>query len=200
MLTTVKLYGHLRQQFGGVFTFDIDRVGEAISALDCNLSGFRAYLLAHSAPGYRVLVDDAPVMAFEELDFSIAIPRTIKIVPVVQGADSGKAIGQIILGVALVALAAFGGVAAAAAYFGASAATAASLAVGVGLMGLSMVAGGVTQLLSSVPSSAGARQANNTVFSNGQSTIQQGLRVPICYGIIMAEGLPISVRLVVENG
>ncbi|MDD5271886.1 MAG: hypothetical protein PHU14_04120 [Methylovulum sp.] len=199
MLTTIKLYGHLRQQFGAVFNFDIGRISEAVNALDCNLPGFRAYLLAHSEPGYRIVVDDAPVMALEELNFAVTVHRTIKIVPVVQGAGDGKIIGQIIVGVVLVALAAFGGVAVAAEYLGASAATASSLSVGVGLAGLSMVAGGVTQLLSSVPSSA-SRQANNTVFNGGQATIQQGLRVPICYGTIMAEGLPVSVRLVVENG
>lgn len=198
MLVTIKLYGHLRQRFGALFEFDIDRVGEAISALEANLSGFREHLITHSEPGYRVLIDDAPIRELDEFGFAVTAARTIKIVPVVSGA--GKGFGQIILGVVLLGLAVFGGVAALATLAGASAATAGTIAVNVGLMGFSLMAGGVMQLLSPMPSMRDAKTADNKAFASGIATIQQGQRIPIAYGRFLIEPLPISVKLTVENG
>ena len=184
MLTTVKLYGHLGAAFGREFQFELATVNEAVSALSANLPGFRAYLTEHSEPGYRVIVDGRPVMALEELGLCARPAGVIKIVPVVVGAGDGKSIGQVILGVVLVVVGAVFQQ-----YYLIPA-------------GLAMAAGGVSGLLSSVPTSINdnAKQANNFGFSNAQDTIVQGVRIPVGYGRMLCEGYPISVRLVVENG
>lgn len=184
MLTTIRLYGHLGKQFGKEFKFEIDTVAESIRALDANIPGFKAYLIEHSEPGYRVIVDNHPVMDVDELGLCARPGGVIKIVPVVQGAGDGKSIGQIIVGVALVV---------------AAVVFQQWYLIPTGVM---LMASGVSGLMSSVPNvvNDGAKQANNYGFSNGQDTIVQGLRVPIGYGTMLCEGYPISVRVVVENG
>jgi len=196
MITTVKLYGHLGRRFGREFCFDIATVGEAVRALNANLTGFNAYLTNHSEPGYRVLVDDGPVLSVAELGLAVNVPRTIKIVPVVAGAAEGKSIGMIILGVVLVAAAFF---TAGTSLLGLSVATTNIIASAAAGMGLSMIAGGVSQLLSPTPSMDEPKRSDNASFGDGVDTIRQGLAVPVVYGTVLCQGLPISVRLVVEN-
>ena len=217
MLTTVRLYGHLRREFGAEFQFDIATVGEVVSALNANLPGFRQYLIKHSEPGYRVIVNDEP-RTVEELALVVSVPSTIQIVPVVQGAGDGKGIGMIIGGI-LLAIVTYGvgaaiGAAGAAGAAGASAAAGAGAAggitlagtittVGVGL-GVSLAVGGVSQLISRQPTAAegvareSERRRNYLVSSVG-ATIQQGVPIPIRYGQSIVEGFPVSIRLVVEN-
>ena len=197
MLVTVKLYGHLRKRFGSDFEFDITVISEVINALQANLAGFKQHLIKHNQPGYKVIVDNRPVMDMRELGLCVGSAKVVKIIPVVKGA-SGKGIGQIILGVALIGLAAFGGVAAIAGSFGASAATASSLTTGVALFGASLLLGGISSLLSPVPKSTNSKQANNIGISP-TNTIQQGQRIPIVYGKMLVEGLPISVKITVEQ-
>lgn len=198
MLTTVKLYGHLGAAFGREFQFDIATVNEAVSALSANLPGFRAYLTEHSEPGYRVIVDDRPVMALEELGLCARPSGVIKIVPVVQGAGSGKAIGSIIVGVVLVVAAFF---TAGQSLWGLSSATSGMISSAAAGIGMSLIASGISGLMSSVPTGIeSAKLSNNFGFSNAQDTIVQGVRIPIGYGRMLCEGYPVSVRLVVENG
>ncbi|MDO9103378.1 MAG: hypothetical protein Q7U57_00305 [Methylovulum sp.] len=199
MMTTIKLYGHLGKTFGREYQFDIDTVAEVISALSANIPGFKPYLIEHSEPGYRVIVDQHPLMSVDELGLCVSHPGTIKIVPVVVGAGDGKAIGQIFVGIALVAAALLTGGAAIGAAIGVSASVGSGIATAAVSLGISMIMGGVSSLLSPVPGSNNAKQANNYGFSNTQDTIVQGVRIPIGYGRMLCEGYPISVRLVVEN-
>lgn len=196
MLTTIRLYGHLAKRFGKVFQFDIETVSESIRALDANIAGFKQYLIDHSEPGYRVIVDNHPIMAVEELGLCAQPGGTIKIIPVVQGAGDGKSIGQIIVGVVLVVAAVVVSVVS----YGALSPLAGAMVSAAFGMGVSMIAGGVMGLMSSVPNNAdGAKQSNNVGFNNGQDTIIQGLRVPIGYGTMLLEGYPISVRIVIDT-
>lgn len=197
MMTTVKLYGHLGKKFGREYQFNIDTVAEVISALSANIPGFKPYLIEHSEPGYRVIIDRHPLMSVDELGLCVSRPGTIKLVPVVIGAGDGKSIGQIITGVVLIVAAAVltfvPGAQPVAAWLGNAG------IASLGLMGLSMIAGGVSTLLSPVPGSNNAKQSSNYGFSNTQDTIVQGVRIPIGYGRMLCEGYPVSVRLVVEN-
>lgn len=198
MLTTVKLYGHLRKRFGTVFRFDIDTIAEAVRALDANCKGFRQYLIEHSEPGYRVIVNGRAV-GEEELQLAISAGTEIKIVPVVQGAGDGKAIGQIILGAVLVIAA----IVVAVVTYGVASplvglAISAMASVGVGLL-----AGGITQLLSPGMAATNTEKEKNQAqsfgFGRAEDTALQGLPVPIGYGTMMVEGYPVSVKIVVEN-
>jgi len=117
--------------------------------------------------------------------------QVIKIVPVVAGAG---AVGRIIAGVALIALASivsFGTLT-----IGAAAIALNSVVFGIGA---SLVLGGVAQLLTPVPKMSSAN--NNTSdsdprksygFSSIQNTSRQGTPVPIVYGEVITGSIVIS--------
>lgn len=185
MMTDVRLYGHLGVAFGKEHRFDIATVGEVVAALNANFPGFRQYLIQHSEPGYRVLVNDKP-RTIEELALVVGVPSTIKIVPVVQGAADGKGIGMTILGVVLAVV---------------GAVFQQWWLVGIGV---SLTLGGVAQLIAPQPKveDVAARETERKRvynFSNTAPTITQGVPIPIRYGEQIVEGYPISVRLVIEN-
>lgn len=195
MLTQVRLYGHLGREFGRVHSYDIATVAEIVAALHANHPGFRQYLLEHSEPGYRVLVNDEPHTA-EMLQLVVGVPSVIKVVPVIHGAGDGKGIGMIIGGVLLAALsygigAAVGGAGAALGQIGAG-------------IGLSMATAGVSTLLSPQPKTADVAQAEaerkrQFAFSSSADTISQGVPMPIRFGRQVIEGYPISVKMVVTH-
>jgi predicted phage tail protein len=196
-MTEVRLYGHLGREFGRIHHFDIETVAEVVSALDANFPGFRRYLVAHPDPGYRVILNGAP-LTYEQLAAVVDLPSQIKIVPVVHGRGDGKGIGMIIGGVLLAAVSF--GVGAAAAAVGS---TAWGLAASIGAsVGLGMASVGVSSLLSP-QRSAGEAQTKEAerkrqyAFSSSAGNIAQGVPMPIRFGRQVVEGYPISVRLVV---
>jgi predicted phage tail protein len=145
---------------------------------------------------YRVTVGNYD-LALDEIH-DPAGQQDIKIVPVVAGAGAA---GRIILGVALIALAiavpglgAVAGAQAAATIFGTGFS---SMALSVGLLGVSLVLGGVAQLItpvSKVPQGAGSdndpRKTFN--FSGIQQTSRQGVPVPAVYGLTLVGSVVIS--------
>jgi predicted phage tail protein len=205
MMVTVCLHGHLREAFGAEFRFDVETVGEIFAALHCNLPGFRRYLIEHSEPGYRVVVNDEPRTA-EELALVVSVPSEIHVVPVVQGAGDGKGIGMILGGI-LLAVVTYGAGAAigAGAAAGSTAATLGSVVANVGVgVGLSMAVGGVSQLISRQPSAAEGdiretERRKQYTFGGTSPTVTEGYPLALHYGEVFADGIPVSVRLVVEN-
>lgn len=186
-LTEVRLYGALGQRFGRSRRLAVGSPAEAIRALCATVPGFKAHLQgpAHQQP-YRVLVGTETVTADE-----LRTPsghQVIKIVPVYAGAKS--AVGQIILGVALVA-----------ATYGVN------IAVAGALMGLgtSMIVGGISRLLASPPdlnppgSVGGKKQDPNYLFGGPANTISQGGPVPVGYGELLVGGVVVSAGLVPET-
>lgn len=195
MLVTIKLYGHLGKKFGHEFQFDIDTISESIKALSANLPEFREYLINNSQPGYRIKVDDRPIMSMEEIGLCANEGSVIRIIPVVIGAGDGKSIGMIIVGVVLVVAAFFTMGQSLWGFTVTPAIAGAAMSLGAG-----MALSGASALLSPVPViSPGAKQSNNLGFSNVPRTASQGYRVPICYGRNMLEGIPISVKLVIQH-
>ena len=113
--------------------------------------------------------------------------QVIRIVPVLAGAGP---VGRIVAGVALVALAIVNP-------FGAAAIFGTSLATIAGGVGISLVLGGVAQLLTPVPkmptgpdSEQDPRKSYS--FSGVQQTSRQGVPVPICYGRTLVGSVVIS--------
>lgn len=185
MMTTVLLYGDLRQQFGKRWLLDVANPAEAIRALCSQARGFRKYLIDNSQPGYHVLVDDHAIDSPEHL--AIGGARTIKIIPAVQGGKN--AIWTIIIGIALVAFSyGLGGVFAPGS-LGAMAVSA------VGSIGVSLILGGVAQLLFAPPKQANIADDSGTpnyAFTGPVNTSAQGHPVPICYGRLRVGSAVIS--------
>lgn len=198
-MTTIYLYGALGRKFTHRLQMEVSSVGEAVRGLMANFPNFQQYMMAHSEPGYQIILGTEPVKGAEEFDYPVG-RQCIKIVPVLAGAAKSSIIG-IIIGVVLIAAAiAFspvGSVFLAASLGSISAGT----AVGIGLIGASLAFGGISQLLAGTPNTPDAgnfeKQANrpSSVFNGPVNTIEQGHPVPIGYGRMRVGSAVISASI-----
>lgn len=194
----VRLYGHLGKRFGRVHRYEVRTPAEAVRALCATLPGFRAYLIEHSRPGYRVRVG-REARTLEQL--TLPADDAIRIVPVTAGAGNG--LGSVILGAALIGFGVMTGGASmtlAAAWGAGGMALAGYLATNIGL---SLVLGGVAQMLSPQPKSPGTadRPENKPsyAFDGPVNTAAQGNPVPVCYGRLIVGSQVVSAGMSTEE-
>jgi predicted phage tail protein len=190
MLRKIKLYGKLAKFIGHrVLEADVATAAEAVRFLLANWPEAEAHM---NDQHYRVSIGTYDI-DLEELHHP-AGAAPISFVPVVAGAG---ALGRIIIGVALVALSfvsfgagAWAGVAGS---FG-TAAGAASGSVAVGLLGASLIIGGVAQLLTPTPkiSQDEGDPRKSFSFSGIQNTNRAGVPVPVVYGETLVGSVVIS--------
>lgn len=189
-MITVLLYGELGKLYGKVHKYSVKNAPEALRALDANFKGFASSIRREGF--YKVIVDKKPI---SEDQLNKTAISSIKIIPLVQGA--GKGVGQIIVGIALVW--ATGGFASLG-YSGLAGASAGTglWAVGTSL-GISMVLGGVSQMLTKTPKlDAGADRPDNKpsyAFDGPVNTTAQGNPVPLAYGKMLVGSQVISAGL-----
>jgi predicted phage tail protein len=194
MLRKIKLYGQLAKFIGRrVLKADVATAAEAVRMLVANFPGLEQHMAEQH---YRVTVGTYDLELNEIHD--PAGQQDIKIMPVIAGAG---AVGRIILGVALIALAiavpglgAVAGAKAAATIFGTGFS---SLALSVGAIGASLALGGVSQLLTPVPKIPQGPDTDNDPrktynFSGIQQTSRQGVPVPAVYGLTLVGSVVIS--------
>ena len=219
----IRLYGPLAKFVGQrKFLAEISSAGEAIRMLLANFPG----LERHMADQYYKVIVDSHESDLDEIHYPAS--QTIKIVPVLGGAGGGT--GKILAGVALVAFAIIAGPAAGgflglgASAFG-TAATATTAATGfvlgagaaavIGSVGVALILGGVSQLLSPTPQLGQigpASQSRNTTtegteidpqesysFSGIQNTSRQGTPVPVVYGETIVGSVVISAGIDVDT-
>lgn len=185
-MKTIILYGDMRQKFGREFRLDVKTPAEAVRALCSQLKGFRGYLHNHANDAFKVFVGGRN--ASDEIGSPCSDREVIRIAPVIQGAGS---VGRIVLGAALIVFSE--GIAGGLVAAGMKGATSA----GVAMMGLSMVLGGVVELLSPTTSTdtATAESVTNTPsynFNGPVNTTAQGHPVPLCYGEMIVGSAVIS--------
>ena len=213
MLREIRVYGELAM-FMGVKSFMAEArdAAEAMRYLLVNFAGLEAHMAQHD---YRVLVGSYNI-GEQELLHPVG-QNIIRIIPVVAGAVTfkqffGSGIGKIITGVLLIGAAFLTG--------GASIGLlglAAPIAVKtiLGGIGLSLVLGGVSQLLTpvtriappSMASSGAASSSPSTMreseldpqksysFTGIQNTSAQGTPVPIIYGETIVGSVVISANI-----
>lgn len=190
-MKTVMLYGYLGQQFGRVHRYDVKTPAEAIRALCATVQGFKKAIQDESF--YKVIVGGDNRGA-EGLHDPFSDKESFRVVPVIQGANG---FGQILAGVALVALSFYlPGASAAIGTFSAS-----SFA---GAVGASLILGGISQLLfapqASRPDETERPENRPSFFFNGAvNTSRQGNAVPVCYGQMLVGSQVISSGLSVEQ-
>ena len=193
MLSTIRIYGRLAKFLKRrVFKADVSSAAEAVRFLLANFPHLEPEL---SQGHYRVSVG-----AFDLSEDELSHPtgqQEIKIVPVVAGAG---AVGRIIAGVALIVLSFAVG---AGAFGVALAKNLGAIAVAKGI-GISLAIGGVSQLLSPVPT---VPQGPNTEqdprksysFSGVQNTSRQGVPVPVVYGETLVGSVVVSAGIDTVN-
>ena len=214
-MKVVKVYGALRKRLGQCrFQFEADTPAQAIKALCANFPGLDKWLIdsEQDGVGYRVTIgkerigeDEAAtlLMPWSERD-------VFSITPVIAGAGDG--FGSIFAGIGLIALAfvigpAAGGFLGIGAGFGGAGMglVGGAFASAVGFLGVSMVVGGVAQMLSPAPTFSGfergkeAARLESFTFSGITNTVQQGMPVPICYGRCFIGSAVISSGLDVDQ-
>ena len=186
MLREIQIYGRLAKLLGRrVFRAEVATAAEAMRFLLVNFPQLERHMIDQH---YRVSVGGYD-LSLEELH-DPAGQQQIKIVPVLAGAG---AVGRIIAGVALIALS----FAVGAGVFGLALAKnlgAIGLAQGIGV---SLVLGGVAQLLTPVPQMPTGANTDQDPrksysFSGIQQTSRQGVPVPIVYGETLVGSVVIS--------
>jgi predicted phage tail protein len=181
-LIEVKLLGELGRRFGRSYSFVASSPKEIISALSNQIEGFKDYLRqAHeNGIGFRLVDGNAEGMAYEEVAMGC---KQLIIAPIVTG---GGAIGRVLLGVALIALAFIPGFGTAIA---AGAAKASFTFVG-GLffnLGVSLVLTGIASLLTPpVEQPRETERKDSFLFDRATELTTQGQPVPLLYGKFLA--------------
>ena len=183
MLRKIKLYGALAKFVGHrVLEADVASAAEAVRFLVTNwpeLEGHMAkqYYRVHTA-GEDLTLDDV----------HNPMGREIQIVPVMAGAG---AIGRILLGVALIAGAFFTGGATIGLLGLAAPVALSTVLAGVGV---TLILGGVAQLLTPTPKTSQDEgdPKKSFSFSGIQNTTRAGVPVPVVYGEMLVGGIVVS--------
>jgi len=182
MLRKILLSGELGKLFGREHKFDITTPAEAIRALCANHKNFARHMIESEARGvgYRVTVDKEPLGPIENMRNPVS--RTVRIVPVIMGSKSGGLL-NIVLGAALIGAAFLTGGASLAASGVVFSGLAGQVAFG---LGVSMLLGGVSQLLSPVPKAAKPSELPQNqpsyAFNGPVNTSSAGQCIPYAFG------------------
>lgn len=178
-LITVKLLGAAGRRFGRIHRLAISSPAEAVRALCSIHPTFQAWVLEQHDLGvaWRVVTDSPCGLPESELQRETS-SDTIILAPLIRGAGGNTgSVFQIILGVALIALAfvSFGTTALAGVLSGGIG------SIGMGFVGLGLLLGGIAQLITPTPKKpADPKQSN--LFTRNSNDGGFGEVVPVLYG------------------
>ena len=187
-LKTIRLGGILGKKFGRVHRFSIASPAEAVRALCSQFAGFQQFLTGAKDKGLAfVVLSGGRDLTPDELQYPC---DDVRIVPVVIGSKQGGLFG-IILGAVLIA-----------ASFWVPGLTP-FVAQALFSTGISMILGGVVQLLSPAPKAGQNNKANNIPnysFNGPVNTTAQGGNVPVLYGNLKVGSATISGGITTTDG
>jgi predicted phage tail protein len=209
-MRVIKVYGPLakflgRRQFKAV----VNTPAEAIRFLVANFPNLKAHMADQY---YKVCAgrNELDVGShLEQLHYPMAQTECIRIIPVIAGA--GGVAAKIGIGIALVAAAfiigpAVGGFLGIGAGLGGAGAgiVGGAFASSIGLIGVSLVLGGVAQLISPTPKISSGEDSTNDPrksysFSGIQNVARQGVPVPVVYGEMIVGSVTISAGINTED-
>ncbi len=182
----VVLHGELGRRYGKVHHFAVASAAEAVRALAANFRGFEVDLARGNergvayqvwAGGHNLAVDDLRMHSAGRIYIS----------PVIQGSKRAGAL-ETILGVVLIVV----GVVLDYFSFG----TAGNYFV---FAGVSMLAGGIIQMLAGVPNQDGKNRVKSAFFDGPVNTTAQGNPVPIGYGRMIVGSAVLSGGISIED-
>lgn len=192
-LKIIRLYGKLGTKFGRVHRLAVNSTAEAVRALCTIKPGFERELMTSRDRGIQYAVFLGKRNIGEEEMFHPVGADDIRIAPIVQGAGRGG-IFQTILGAAMMVFAmwatkGFSGLA-----------TMANTVKGswgiMALMGVSMMMGGVMQMLSPQQKGLGTQDkvenGSSYAFNGAVNTTAQGNPVPLGYGRMIVGSAVVS--------
>ena len=210
-MVTIRLLGEAGRRYGRRFQLAVKTPAEAVRALCLQIPGLRQYLLESGEKGidWRVVTDHAEGLDEDQMLWPMSKRLVLAPLPAGRGG-----VGKIVAGVALVGLAIVTG-GATIGLFGLIAPIAISPIIGT--IGLSLIFGGVSDLLTPTPkmpnvkggigggsSSTSGRdrdeQLNSFAFDKSNANTVQGDVVPVLYGERIIGALPVlSFGLELQN-
>jgi len=208
-MVTIRLLGEAGRRFGRRFQLAVKTPAEAVRALCVQMPALREYLTYSGERGvaWRIITDHAAGLNEEQLFWPMS--KRLVLAPIPTGHGGG--VGKIVAGVALVA-ASFLLPGAQLGLFGLGQIGLTAFAAPVGAIGLSMVFGGVAQLLTPTPTMPGAStgatltgrsesdQLKSFTFDKSNANTKQGEVVPVLYGERLVGTLPVlSFGLELQN-
>ena len=186
--TEIILGGELGEKYGRSHMLVVKTPVQALRLLALNFPEFKQDIIdgANAGIDYQFVIDDSRGVSANELNFPIGGQRMM-FTAAVEGQKSG--IFSIIEGAVLLV----------AAYFtaGASFAYAGQVATVAAGMGASLIMGGITSLLSTVPKQTGAAgdSLSSFYFNGPANTQQQGSPVALVYGRALIGSQAISASM-----
>jgi len=211
-MKVVKVYGALRKKLGQCrFQFDVDTPAQALKALCVNFPGLEKWLMDRETDGISFRATVGRDKITQESPEGLVLPwserEVFSITPVIVGA--GRGVGQVLAGIGFIALAIVAGPAAGG-FLGLGAGlggagtglVTGAVASSIGFFGLSLLVGGVAQMISPQPNLGGLREAarlESFTFSGIVNTSKQGLPVPVAYGRLFVGSAVISSGLDVNQ-
>lgn len=186
MRKKITLRGAMGKKFGRHHEYAVADLREALRAMCATIPGFKKYMSTAHFDGIRfAFFSGRENIGLDEFDMAKGAGEFV-IMPIIEGAKRGGMLQVVIGAVALVA--AFFTAGASLAAWGAamSAATISATSVLTGI-GISMMLGGVVQLLTLQPSmNVGASSSTdnkpNYAFGAPVNTVAMGYPVPLLYG------------------
>ncbi len=183
-LTKVTLHGPLRKLFGAEFEFMAGSVRDITAALTTQVPGYKKFMMQAESRGMRFAVfsGDRNLSADQLEDPNGG--NVVRIIPIIQG-NKRQGVLQTIIGIVLIVVGAYMGNAA------------------IIKFGVSLVIGGISQMLAPQPKGLGAKDdVQNTPslsFNGPVNTQAQGNPVPVAYGQCWAGSAIISGGIYAED-
>lgn len=199
MLKTLTLKGVAAKKFGKVHRFHVADIREMLRAMCSQVPGFKKYMSNAHHSGVRfAFFRDGENIGVEEFELT-STASDFTMMPVTEGAKQGGVLQIVIGAVALVAafFTAGGSLALWGAAMSAGAISATTVLTGIGL---SMMLGGVVQMLTPQPkinigASSSTDNKPNYAFGAPVNTVAMGYPVPLLYGQREIGGAIISAGL-----
>lgn len=191
-LRTILLSGSLAREFGRVHRLSVASAAEAVQALCAMRPGFEKYLMGAKDRGVAFTVFSGRENLAEDQLANPSGPDVIRIVPVLTGSKRAGVL-NVVLGAVLIAVGAViqymsGGVLTpwSMYFYGA---------------GISMMVGGVIQLLSPVPKNQQREEDNRRshVFNGPTNVTSQGASAPLLYGEMIVGSVVVSAGISAED-
>lgn len=196
-MRTVVFHGPLAEKFGSTFEFSASSVAEVCRALTVMVPGFEKYMMESKDNDmeFAILADDEN---YEESQLAnpLGTVKEVHFVPVIGGAKK-EGILQTIVGAVLIVVGAVIGY-----FFGW---TGIGAVVGKAMIGagISMVVGGVVQMLSPQPKTSQAEKKDDPtsyLFNGAVNVSAQGASVPVLYGESFVGSVVVSAGISATDG
>lgn len=197
MMRTIHLHGALGEKYGRAFDLDVETAGEAVQALCTNFPEMAKEISDGSWHVVRGEDPDDGLDLDEEMIAGLRLGSgDLHIMPYIAGSKRGGVL-KAVLGIALIGIS-FG-------FAGALAAPISSLTGAVtwgqalGMLGLALALGGVSQLLAPEQEDNGEEDDNSFLLSGSATSAREGTGIPLVYGLVITSGVLISTGLDVDQ-